>query len=303
VTSTCERVFGRAPFCYLRDVRRAVWFVLAASVGAGGAGAACSSFAPEAGVAPEDARPDGATNADGETVPDGSTGDGGDAAIRSDADAGSGSPCGDPGHWLCDDFDRDGGLFPSWGPPQLAGDGGVSIEPFASAPSAPNVFTSRADGNEKAQLSTTRNGTAKGVRCELDLLVVQRGASQAILLVIGMANGPSYYRIEVRGGGQDQVIRYGAADPDGGGPIPIGPVGTDVVLGAAWHHFTIEVGWDAAHRTHVGLDHTTVVDVAPPPELGAAPAESQDVTVGVSSFAGAGGWLVRYDNVVCDPLP
>jgi hypothetical protein len=279
-------------------VRWVLRFVVGVTLVAAGA---CSTFGADSSDAPgpaADAGEDGTSGGDG-SLSDGSVGDAG-SDVADDGDGGSVSPCRDGRHWLCDDFDRDAAaLFPTWGSVLLAGEGGVSIDALASAPSAPNVLTARARGNDGAQLASVHAGTATTLHCELDLLVEQRSATETLLVVLDVSNSVAkdYYRVELRGGAPDYILVYGAVNG-----VPLSGTSTSASLGNAWRHVVLELRAGATQEVHVGIDGTPIVD-NPALDAGLATPTTQSVTIGVASFAGAGGWAVRYDNVFCDALP
>jgi hypothetical protein len=288
---------------------RPLGFILVASLAGAAAAAACSSFgassneepppldaADEASSTGDDASSTDASSTDSSTTRDASS-DAPDAPV-------SIRPCADPAaHWLCDDFDRSTQDFPKWGSTIVSGDGGVTIERFASAQSQPNVLTSRVDTGDEARLTATHFMTATGLRCEMDLFVEQRTGGEIPLFVVDIDDADYYYRIELRSNYQSQkdgFTGYGSLE---GGALPNIHHDLGFQLDAAWHHIAVQVGVGAT-QVFVSVDGKSLIDLDAGPLDGIQTLPTtQGMSVGAQLLGGSGPWTVHYDNVFCDPLP
>jgi hypothetical protein len=280
---------------------RAVRFAVLASfvyVGVATA-AACSSFSdgsPEPTTA--EAGPDEASAADAPPAIDASALD---APIVPDegGPADGGTLCFGSSHWLCDDFDPHALGVPSvaWAV-DVAGAGTMVVEPFGLAKSLPNVATSRAGAAERGRFNLTHAAPSNQIACDLDMFVETRGDGESILFDVALYADSFYYHLELHGGGggTDTIIHYGAFE---GGVSSSAP--TAVMLpSSAWRHVHLELRGGASPQIIAKLPDG-VVQGAINGGAGLPPASSQAVAFGGFTLGpGATGWVVHYDNVVCD---
>jgi hypothetical protein len=262
---------------------------------------------------PVDASPEGPVDSGGvdATVPEA-----GEDAANADANANDGAgrvdaapdappplPCVGAEHWLCDDFDRDGGLLNRWKGIDLFGDAGVAIEPDPAARSEPNVLRAIASDTAAARAQVQAETTGgNGLHCEFDLRVDERGSAEALGVVVELDGPTGSYVLDFSfsSASPDATREYGTlAD---GGPIPIaltqfGPLSPD------WHHFSVDLGTGASAHLTVALDGVTLVS-APHADLGAFTGGTRRLfAAGVYALGPSSRWRLAFDDVRCDAVP
>ena len=215
--------------------------------------------------------------------------------------------CADGSHWLCDDFDDDGGLGPPTWESDLALGGTATIAAVAGAPSMPNVMvsalTATAGASEAGRLNKHHFGTATAVRCEFDLEVPTVGDAEALLFEVGFdTQSGTSYRLGLRGKGgpADWYVVQQAPTDSGvqvdGQPLTIAP--------QRFNHVSVRVTTAAGVHPSLKIDGFEALGSSTVTLANLPPSSSQFVSFGMASVAStSSAWAARFDNVVCDVDP
>jgi hypothetical protein len=210
--------------------------------------------------------------------------------------------CATGGHWICDDFDHDGGLERSWSVGQER-DGSIFITPDPAAPSAPNVVLAIASSDERAAIVSTQYPVIHGLMCSFSVRVLSRGTADAILLAVSLYDGAVYYRISLNGfaAGGAAFVSLGSD----GGTAAYGPLTMVPLPDGAWIRGSIRL---AVGTADAGIElrfGTQAYSPAPAFDLANLPqSTTQSLDLGASIYpAGQATWRVSFDDIVCDPIP
>lgn len=217
--------------------------------------------------------------------------------------------CDDASHWICDDFDGDGGLGPPrWDAPIVSPGGTLAIVSVAGAPSLPNVMTSAlaptVGTGESARVEKHRSGTVTAVRCDFDLAVPTVGDAEAVLFELGL-DTPSgaYYRIELRGRGGLANWYILQTTPIDGGAEQLEAVNLTLVP-TKFSHVSLRVTTAAGVHPSLKIDGVEALGASTVTLTNLPQSPTQQATFGMGSVSGSSSaWAASFDNVVCDADP
>jgi hypothetical protein len=225
----------------------------------------------------------------------------GDAAVGA-------SPCaGAASHWICDDFDRDGGIadFPYWTATNVTDAATLAMQPPGgpAAPSPPNALVTAVAADSEAVVFKSALTSASGLSCEFDVRIDQDGDDYlSNIALISLYSASTYYRLNATlspAASGDSFADYaGLAD---GGAIVSSPE-TFAMPRRQWTHVRMQAsigstgGEVAIFVNGVDRNFTTSIDLA---TLGTP--TSMSFQLGSATGNGSGGsWQIAFDNAYCD---
>jgi hypothetical protein len=207
--------------------------------------------------------------------------------------------------WVCNDFDRDGALDDAsvW-IVELEGDAGphhARVETSDAAVSPPNVLSVFASPETRARISAARALTLAGLRCDLEVRILDGGAAPGFLIELQLSETSSsdYYRAAISVSGSSLLLSESGSTEAGVSP-GVRSIGS---LANGWAHFTIEMAFGPGQQLRVTYGGNTSI-LAPLNDLSVIPrSTSQILAVGASLYPGATGWAAEFDNVACFAIP
>jgi hypothetical protein len=204
-------------------------------------------------------------------------------------------------HWICDDFDREGGAFdPRYWTAVEEGAGAdirLSSSTFSSPPQSAR-FEVNLDGSTARLIKEATGAPVRGFSCSFRVRVDRRPAKETSVFGLslqGTATAGGYHiYLFLLPSSNDQGSYWWeiSARPDGGELKQARFV--ESIRDGAWRHVTVEHTGTALRMTVDG----TLVEYDSGTDLSLV--ELPDTTVSVGMTGARGGWAINVDDVICD---